>query len=291
MLDYTQDFLSHLKSERALAANTILAYGSDLKKWHQFLSAHNIHSLQELNEPLFIQFLDTLKTQAYAPSSQSRLLIAIKMYWLFLKKEGILPKEFSLNIDTPKVQQRLPHVLTLGQMQRLLDVPDSKDAVGCRDRAILYILYACGLRVSEVCGLNISHVDDTAIRVKGKGGKERMVPIAGCAVAAIDDYLVRFRSNASEQQEALFLSQKGQRIDRITVWKQIKKYAKAALIETHISPHTLRHCFATHLLENGADLRVIQEMLGHSHIGTTDRYTHVSTSHLQQAFEAFHPRP
>ncbi len=151
------------------------------------------------------------------------------------------------------------------------------------------MIYASGLRVSEVCGLNLHDVDDTVVRVKGKGGKERIVPIAASAVAAIDHYLVTFRPD--NKDTPLFLSEKGKRIERTLVWKRVKHYAKLAGISKVISPHTLRHSFATHLLENGADLRIIQEMLGHSNIATTDRYTHISQRHLTEAFENFHPRP
>ena len=155
------------------------------------------------------------------------------------------------------------------------------------------MIYASGLRVSEVCGLNLHDVDDTVVKVTGKGGKERIVPIAVQAVAAIDHYLVTFRQHCdgNEKEPPLFVSENGKRIDRTTVWKRVKFYAKLAKITKEISPHTLRHSFATHLLENGADLRVIQEMLGHSNIATTDRYTHISQRHLTDAFEAFHPRP
>ena len=152
------------------------------------------------------------------------------------------------------------------------------------------MLYASGLRVSEICGLNIQDLDDASVRVKGKGGKERVVPIAQAAVKAVDHYLINFR-RANQEEPALFVTSKGRRIDRVEVFRRVKRYAQIAGITRSISPHTLRHSFATHLLENGADLRVIQEMLGHASIATTDRYTHISQTPLQDAFQAFHPRP
>ncbi|MEN9343452.1 MAG: hypothetical protein RLZZ453_239 [Chlamydiota bacterium] len=286
--DHTSSFIAYLRAERGLSTNTALAYQNDLNKWHAFLKNQGIDSLTAIHEALFIKFLEEIKKKGGAVSSIARLIVALKSYFHFLKKEGLLSKDLLLPLDTPKMQMLLPRVLTVEQVNLLLAAPDSTTPLGCRDKAILCLLYACGLRVSEVCRLDIHHVDDKCIRVTGKGEKERIVPIASQAVSAIDAYLVEHRNHLGD---ALFVSQKGKRIDRMTIWKLIKKYAKIAGIATDISPHTLRHCFATHLLENGADLRIIQEMLGHSHIGTTDRYTHVSTSHLKAAFDAFHPRP
>ena len=177
--------------------------------------------------------------------------------------------------------------MTCGEVERLLAVPKDK-----RDRAILELLYASGLRVSEVCGLKLYDLDDQFVRVQGKGSKERLVPLGQKALQAVDEYLKHCRDRfESEKQLALFVTKRGNPIDRIGVWHMIKKYAKQAGIVKNISPHTLRHSFATHLLDNGADLRVIQEMLGHASISSTDRYTHISRSRLQESFEQFHPRP
>ncbi|MES2121189.1 MAG: tyrosine-type recombinase/integrase, partial [Chlamydiota bacterium] len=197
--------------------------------------------------------------------------------------------DVTLHLDSPKMWQLIPEVLTVSEVNALLHAPNPEEFAGARDQAVLLVLYASGLRVSEVCGLNLQDVDDQVVRVKGKGGKERIVPIAQVATSAIDHYLVRFRKESDFP--ALFVTEKNRRIDRTLVWKRVKFYAKAAGIQKSISPHTLRHSFATHLLENGADLRVIQEMLGHANIATTDRYTHISTQHLADAFNAFHPRP
>jgi integrase/recombinase XerD len=179
-------------------------------------------------------------------------------------------------------------VLSVGEVTALLAQPNPEERIGARDKAMLEVLYASGLRVSELCGLNIQDVGEEAVRVKGKGSKERVVPIAKSALNTVDHYLGKFRE---DKEGALFLGSQGKRLDRITVWSRVKFYAKKAGITKSISPHTLRHSFATHLLENGADLRVIQEMLGHANIGTTDRYTHISRKHLHEAFERFHPRP
>ena len=214
-------------------------------------------------------------------------LIAIKVFFRFLKREGIISQNITLLLATPKIWQLIPDVLSIEEMEQLLNQPDLSLVKGVRDRAILEVLYASGLRVSELCGLTIRDVDDEYMRIRGKGGKERLVPIGRKAISAIDRYL-HFRDGPLE--ETLFVGKGGQPIDRVTVWKMIKSYAVQAGISKSISPHTFRHSFATHLLDNGADLRVIQELLGHSSITSTDRYTHISCSHLQQAFEEFHPR-
>jgi integrase/recombinase XerD len=220
------------------------------------------------------------------------MLVAVKMLFRFLKREKAITKDVTLHLDSPRMWQLIPEVLTVAEVEALLDAPDTDSSIGSRDKAVLQTIYASGLRVSEVCGLNLQDVDDEVVRIKGKGGKERVVPIAKAAVDAIDHYLQYYRQDSSDaKQVPLFVSEKGKRIDRILVWKRIKHYAKCADIQKEISPHTLRHSFATHLLENGADLRVIQEMLGHSNISTTDRYTHISQRHLAEAFAAFHPRP
>lgn len=179
--------------------------------------------------------------------------------------------------------------MTQTEVTRLLEAPDPETFLGARDRAIIEMLYGSGLRVSELCSLSIYSIDETSVKVMGKGRKERIVPVGRKAVEAVDHFLVRFRDQF--EGEALFVTKRGKALDRVAVWRIIKHYAGQAGIQKPISPHTLRHSFATHLLDHGADLRVIQEMLGHSHIGTTDRYTHVSQSRLQEAFSKFHPKP
>jgi integrase/recombinase XerD len=281
------DFLSYLASEKGLARNTLQAYERDLKLFSSYLQIENLSTISEKD---LIRFLGYLKDQDYASSSVCRILVAVKVFFRFLKKEGKIAHNATTYLDSPRMWQLIPEVLSVDEVEKLLKMPQKNSAQGARDQAILEVLYASGLRVSEVCGLNIQDLDDSFLRVKGKGGKERVVPIAKVAVDAVDAYLLEFRK-APEDEQALFVSSKGKRIDRIEVWKRVKLYAKEAGILKSISPHTLRHSFATHLLENGADLRVIQEMLGHASVATTDRYTHISQKHLQEAFKAFHPRP
>ncbi len=292
MLDFIDDFLSYLGSEKGLAQNTLISYRRDIEMFVLILKERGISLFDHVQEEDVIIFLSALKSKSYATSSICRAIVAIKMLFRFLKREKVIEKDITLHLDSPRMWQLIPEVLTVAEVEELLRSPDINTFIGARDKAILQVIYASGLRVSEVCGLDLQDVDDQVVRVNGKGGKERVVPIAKSAIDAIDHYLVYYRQHSNhEKMVSLFVSGKGKRIDRTLVWKRIKFYAKLAGIKKEISPHTLRHSFATHLLENGADLRVIQEMLGHSNISTTDRYTHISQRHLVEAFEAFHPRP
>lgn len=292
MKQWVEDFLSYLGSEKGLAQNTLISYRRDIEMFIAVLNERGISSLNRVEEEDMITFLSLLKAKNYATSSICRATVAVKMLFRFLKREKAIEKDIALHLDLPRMWQLIPEVLTISEVEDLLHAPNPSTLIGARDRAILQVIYASGLRVSEVCGLNLQDVDDQIVRVKGKGGKERIVPIAKAAVDAIDHYLIQYRQHAAhEKTMPLFVSEKGKRISRVLIWKRIKLYAKQANIHKEISPHTLRHSFATHLLENGADLRVIQEMLGHSNISTTDRYTQISQRHLVEAFEAFHPRP
>lgn len=282
MDERVEEFLSYLGSEKGLSANTLEAYGRDIGFFNRYIQG------KEATKEDLLDFLRSLKEKGYASSSICRTLVALKVFFRFLKKESVIREDPTVHLDSPKLWQLIPEVLTIDEVARLLAQPQPEDVIGARDKAMLEVLYASGLRVSELCGLNIQDVGDEAVRVRGKGSKERMVPIAGSALKTIDHYLGKFRE---DKEEALFMGSRGKRIDRTAVWARMKLYAKKAGISKKISPHTLRHSFATHLLENGADLRVIQEMLGHSNIGTTDRYTHISHKHLHEAFEKFHPRP
>ena len=288
METWINDFLHFLRSERGLSLNTILAYRRDLLAFSCFLKGKELAFLSR--EDLF-SFLEGLQAKKYASSSICRMLVALKVFFRFLKREGGIAVDLGLCFETPKIWSLIPEVLQIDEVNALLEGPKGDHLVGARDKAILELLYATGMRVSELCGLLIHDVSDTFVKVRGKGSKERMIPVGKKAIEAIDHYLVHFRGEAQGEKEPLFASVRGGRIDRMTVWKQVKMYAKKVGISKSISPHTLRHSFATHLLEGGADLRVIQEMLGHEDIGTTDRYTHVSGGRLKAAFKKFHPRP
>lgn len=287
MQNEIDDFLAYIASEKGLALATVEAYRRDLEAFAEFLGAHGISSAPEVTPQNVIVYLSKLKSADYASASIHRALIAIKVFFRFLTREGVVPTNPALYLESPKLWQLIPEVLTCEEVEALLKQPDTVTMNGARDKAILEILYASGLRVSELCLLDLHSVEDTTVRVMGKGSKERIVPVGEEAIRAVDRYL-GFRDGSDEK--ALFIRGNGKRIDRFFVWKMIKDYAKGAGIVKDISPHTLRHSFATHLLDNGADLRIIQEMLGHATISSTERYTHVSRTRLQDAFEMFHPR-
>lgn len=284
------DFISYIASEKGLSVNTIESYKRDIITFAEYLHENNVEKFNNVDQDHIINFLTLLKKSKYSASTISRMLISIKVLFRFLKREKLILSNVTLYLDNPKLWQLIPEVLSMKEVDRLLEI-SHKTPMGSRDKAILEVLYACGLRVSELCALEICDVDDQFVRVMGKGGKERLVPIGKRALNAIDDYLYSFRDQYdSEKQKALFLTKSGRRIDRVTIWRMIKLYVWKAKINKKVSPHTLRHSFATHLMENGADLRIIQELLGHADIKSTDRYTHLNYKNLKRAFEAFHPR-
>lgn len=284
-----EDFIIYLSSEKGLSQNTLQAYRRDISFFISFIkSNYSIQDWKKIQPQHIVDLLSYKKAKGYATSSISRHLIAIRMLFRFLKREDIISKNITKVLEAPKLWQTLPDVLTKDEMNSILIQPDTSTRLGARDKAILELLYASGLRVSELCQLNIQDVGDEYIRVKGKGGKERIIPVGKQAIKAIDHYL-NYR-NDPEDQPHLFLSKKGKSLYRFEVWDLIKYYAKKAGIYKNVFPHMFRHSFATHLLDNGADIRVIQEMMGHSNISSTDKYTHVSQSHIQKAFQNFHPR-
>lgn len=284
------DFAIYLLSEKGLSHNTLEAYQRDICTFQKFLKAQCVEQWKGVSQQNIVDFLSFKKGYEYAPASISRALIAIKVFFRFLTREKIIHQNVAHLMETPKIWQLIPDVLSLQEMEKLLQQPDPSTEKGARDQAILELLYASGLRVSELCQLNISDVDDDSVHVKGKGGKERIVPMGRKAAAAIDHYLAFRDHQAAERKDALFLGRGRRAINRLTVWALVKGFAKKAGITKTISPHTFRHSFATHLLDKGADLRIIQEMLGHASIESTDRYTHISCHLLQEAFQTLHPR-
>jgi integrase/recombinase XerD len=284
------DFLIYIGSEKGHSPHTLEAYKRDISSFFSFLVKSSVLSIHDVQEEHITNYLAQLRGE-YADSSIARNFVAIKVLCRFLKREAVLKVNIAHTLDTPKVWQLIPEVLTSNEIEKLLNAPDTTTMLGARDKAIIETLYGSGLRVSEICSLKINDVDDTYLKVMGKGRKERTVPVGKKAIEAIDFYLANYRSlSDSEKVKELFVSERGSPMDRVAIWKMIKKYAKESCIIKNISPHTLRHSFATHLLDNGAELRVIQEMLGHASINSTDRYTHISNKHLTQSFEAFHPR-
>jgi len=289
-------FMDHLVLERGLSENTRQAYGHDLSEFLDFLSRRGRAGIQEVQRKDILDFLMEGKGKGLAASSLARRLVAIKVFFRYLTQEGLLASNVADAMDSPRLWKILPPTLSMEEVDRLLAAPDTRSTRGLRDRAILETFYATGLRVSELASLTLEslHFDADYIRCIGKGDKERVVPIGTRAMESVQKWLERGRpayvSRGGGACRAVFLSRLGRPLTRITLWRQIRAYARKAGIQKMISPHTLRHSFATHLLANGASLRVIQEMLGHADISTTQIYTHVDSGRLQSVHHQFHPR-
>jgi integrase/recombinase XerD len=292
-LRWSAAFLDYLRSECRLSQNTTAAYERDLSRFRQWLDGRDIAKLgiRELSD-----YVGWLGEQNLAPASIARHVVSLRMFFRYLQLEGLLRTSAADLLATQKLWQRIPDVLSPKMVDALLSAPKPFDAYWRRDRAILEMLYATGCRASELCGLRMQDVrlSEGFCLCRGKGNKERVAPIGERAAEAIRAYLEHERSKlvagAAEPPEWLFLSRTGQKLHRQMVWDLIKKYAKRCGAPSTIGPHTLRHSFATHLLAGGADLRRVQEMLGHSSIATTQVYTHVDGSRLKRVHEKFHPR-
>lgn len=292
--DWQQKFTDYLRSECHLAENTVAAYGRDLKRLLAWLGDA---SLAQLKLADLSEFVASLQRETLAPSSISRTIVATRMFFKYLQLEGIIRDNPTELLGSQKMWQRIPKVLTPSAVDRFLAAPKRYDAQGQRDRAILELLYATGCRVSEVSNLLLAnvHLKEGYCQVEGKGSKQRMVPVGTRAVAAIHEYLQNVRPNLVMGRDPqtvpwLVLSRSGRRLRREAIWELVKRYALRVDVDPAISPHTLRHSFATHLLAGGADLRQIQEMLGHASIQTTQIYTQVETSRLKRIHTKFHPR-
>lgn len=285
--DLIEDFIAHLATERSLSQNTLAAYRGDLLQFERCIKGDE---LLKLTSKEIAHFRSQLEKLGLTETSILRKLQALRTFWNFLMREEWVKHNPLSFCEFPKIWNKLPHFLSLSQVNRLLTAPKQHSFRGTRDRAILALLYGCGLRVSEVCQLDICDIEDALIRVWGKGRKQRLVPILQSALTAVDDYLVCHRDRFAGKEQALFLNSKGHRLSRIAIWRFVKKYAQVAGLDQRLHPHALRHSFATHLMDGGADIRVIQELLGHSNIATTDRYTHLGVAKLRSAFDQYHPR-
>jgi integrase/recombinase XerD len=286
-------YLDHLRVERGLAKNTVTAYATDLAKVADVCEKEGIARTEDLTESLVAKFLVRLDRSGLGARSAARHLSAVRGLCRFLIRERELKTDPTALIEPPKLGRRLPRVLSFDEIMRLLGAPDTSKPRGLRDRAMLSLMYSAGLRVSELCGLKVGDVDGARgfVTVLGKGDKRRLVPIGDVALTDLDRYVREVRSpKARPGQSALFVSSWGGPLSRQAFWKIVLKYARGTGITKAISPHKLRHSFATHLLERGADLRSVQAMLGHANIATTEVYTHVATDHVRRAFAASHPR-
>ncbi|MFN6164771.1 MAG: site-specific tyrosine recombinase XerD [Planctomycetota bacterium] len=294
MSGWRDRFLVYLRTECHLAGNSISAYGRDLEHFSTWLGERVLSQLtiQDLTD-----YLSWLKDQGLAASSISRHVVSLRMFFKFLQLESAVVDNPAELLTSPKMWRRVPFVLGVSQIDRFLEAPQPGDPLWKRDRAILELMYATGCRVSEVCDLLLSnvHLQDRFCLAEGKGSKQRMVPLGDRAIEVIASYLEEERPSlctrhTDEEAAWLILSRTGQRLRREAIWELVKRYAKRAGISAEATPHTLRHSFATHLLAGGADLRIIQEMLGHASIQTTQIYTHVQSGKLKRVHQQFHPR-
>lgn len=302
---HVRTYLNHLMVERGLSDNTLAAYRRDLRRYLRYLAQERIDDVAAITPHHAAGFLQALSSGSHqmgqlAEASVNRIFIAARGWHQFMFLEEITPTNPAADIKPPKTGQPLPEGLSIDEVARLLNTPSLDTAQGLRDRALMELLYATGARITEAIGLDVDdlvHLDDdaetTVVRLFGKGSKERIVPLGSYAKKAIDAYLIRGRPEhvaGGKGSPALFLNRFGGRVSRQTGWNVLKQAAKDAEITSEISPHTLRHSFATHLLQGGADVRVVQELLGHASVTTTQIYTQVTADSLREVFAYAHPR-
>jgi integrase/recombinase XerD len=287
---YLPIYLDYLAIEKGLAKNSLTAYATDLKRFGIWLDDH---ALETVKRQQIVRYIQSLRSSGISARSVARALAALRGFFRFLVAERHLKHDPTENLDNPKLWSTLPKSLHPSEVEELLAAPDRSTADGARDAAMLELLYATGLRVSELIRVKVEDLvlDAGFLRTFGKGSKERIVPFGDAARKTIAIYIEQYRSQFNRRNDPhLFLTNRGRPMSRQTFWMKIVRYARQAGIRSHISPHVLRHSFATHLLENGADLRSVQLMLGHSDISTTQIYTHVSRARLQKMYDQFHPR-
>ncbi|HXW61656.1 MAG TPA: site-specific tyrosine recombinase XerD [Candidatus Acidoferrales bacterium] len=290
---HVRTFLNAVRVEKGLADNTIKAYRRDLEKFVAFCQQRRL-STERVERSDIVDFLGTLYRKGLDSRSVARHLVTIRNFFRFALVEGYVEQDPSATIESPKFRRSLPEFLTVEEVDRLLCQPDTTSVTGLRDRAMIELMYSCGLRVSELCGLSVSDLqqEEGCLRCIGKGNKQRLVPVGRQALATIERYLRESRPKLLGDRHApyLFLGQTGNSIDRVAYWQRLRDYGRQAGIRKSLKPHMLRHSFATHLLDRGADLRSVQIMLGHSDISTTQIYTHVVEERLKQVYKAHHPR-
>ncbi len=296
MTDSIQDYLHFLRVEKQLAQNTLVSYEKDLKSYISDLSeSQQIKSLEDVERHHILAHLQNLKSSGHSARTLARHISSIRSFHQFLLREKVSSSDPTVHLEIPQQDRTLPKILSLEEIEELLEAPNRSKPQGLRDRAMLELLYASGMRISECISLAIEDVHLTMgfVRCYGKGGKERIIPLGRTALGAVEEYLREGRPKLAKKEvrtDALFINQRGIGLTRQGFWKLLKEHALKAGIKNEITPHTLRHSFATHLIENGADLRAVQEMLGHADISTTQIYTHVSKTRLKEVYKQFHPR-
>lgn len=288
-------FMNYLRAECGLSDNTVIAYQRDLTQFSEWYRTHGPARIQQIELKLFTDYLEFLRDRNYAATSVARHLVSIKMFFRYLVLEGVIPESIVELVNSPKLWQHLPKVLSPEKVDELIAAPTRQDRYPLRDRALLALMYATGCRASEVCAITLRDIrlEESYCRCHGKGNKERMVSLNPVARAAVEAYLTHERpllARESEQSSPLLVSRGGKTLSRITVWKLVKRYAARIGGSSDISPHTLRHSFATHMLARGAEIRALQELLGHASIRTTQIYTQVEHSRLKTIHERCHPR-
>lgn len=294
--DSVEEYIHFLRVERQLSENTLVSYKNDIESYIiSIFEKQQLEGFNDIERYHILNHLKELQESGKSARTSSRHISSIRSFHQFLLREKRCDHDPTVHVELPKLEQKLPKVLSIEEVDRLIQVPNAQKPAGKRDRAILELLYATGMRISECISLDREDIHLTMgfIRVFGKGGKERIIPLGSTAVEACTIYLNQARSqleNPLSRNDALFLNQRGNRLTRQGVWKLLKGYALKSGINHEITPHILRHSFATHLIENGADLRAVQELLGHADISTTQIYTHVSKARLSDVYKQFHPR-
>jgi integrase/recombinase XerD len=288
-----REFMTYLRIECGLAHNSLLAYEGDLRDFAGFCQSSGLGEIAEIGLVHIQAWLKALSDRHFAISSIARKLAALRMYWRYLYSNGRVQDDPATLLESPKMWHRLPRIIDTGQVNALLNAPTADDYLELRDRAILELFYACGLRVSELAGLKLGDVNLQVgfVRCIGKGRKERIVPVGGPAGQALQEYLSTLRPKLlkGRSEDLIFLSRTGKSLDRHNIYRLVQRYARRAGITIKMTPHSLRHCFASHLLAGGADLRIVQELLGHASVTTTQIYTHVDRDRLKRIHEQFHP--
>jgi len=292
---FLKEYLSVLKLEKNLSDNTVASYKNDISSFLQFVESKKIDDPSAIKQNHIADFFKSLKEIGLTSSSAARYYSSLKGFFTFLFLSQYIAENPIEKVSTPKLAKNFPSVLTVDEVDSVLSKPDTKDKLGLRDKAVLELLYACGTRVSELINIKISDLffEDDVIRVFGKGSKERIIPIGSSAIKWINKYLKESRvllMKKAKSENYLFLNNRGTKLSRMGVWKIVDRYVKETGIEKEVHPHTFRHSFATHLLEGGADLRAVQEMLGHADISTTQIYTHIDRDYIKQVHKDFHPR-
>lgn len=294
MDSYLQAFVDYLKIERGLSKNTIQSYENDLKAYARFLALRGIKDIGRVSSDTISQFMFFEKERKLSAATVARRISCIKTLYRFFSREGFIKENITELIQSPKLWERIPEVLNAEEVKRIIEYPNLHKKQGLRDRALLETMYAAGLRASEASSLLVNNLNLEVgfVRVRGKGSKERIVPLGNKAIHFLQRYLKDARPSFLKKKESpyLFLNKNGTSLSRQSIWKTIVFIVRRLRIKKAVTPHTLRHSFATHLLEGGADLRSVQEMLGHADIATTQIYTHVNKKRLVQIYQQFHPR-